>query len=116
MNERNRSDWLGATIGFVTFLGGVALLLFTFKLAYDMFSVSPEKAVGITKDNAVDIAKAGESLASIAMRILLLLVMSGVGSMVANRGIKLYVSARSLTSLKPEAPTSIEHAESTPIP
>lgn len=116
MNERPRSDWLGALIGFITFAGGVALLVFTFKLAFEMFSVPPSEAVGLSKNNAVDLAKAGESLASIATRILLLLVMAGVGSMIANRGIKLYVSARALTAPKPEAPTPIERAESSLIP
>lgn len=101
---------MGALIGFMTFAGGVALLVFTFKLAYEMFSIPPEQAVGVTKGNAVDFAKAGESLASIATRIVLLLVMAGVGSMIANRGIKLYVSARALNLPKAEPP-SIERAE-----
>ena len=115
MNERPHSDWLGALIGFLTFVGGVALLLFTFKLAYEMFSIPPDRAIGLSKDNAVDFSKAGASLTNIAMRILLLLVMAGVGSMVANRGIRLYVSARALNAPKPEPP-AIERAETTTVP
>lgn len=97
MSDRHRHDVFGALIGFLTFLGGIALLVLTFKLAYDMFSVPPESALGIDQKKAVDLARAGESLTTILGRVVLLLVMAGVGSLVANRGIKLYVSARALS-------------------
>lgn len=95
-------------MGFATFVGGIALLVVTFRLAFDMFSVPPEQALGISKDRAIDLARTGESLATIVTRIVLLLVMAGVGSMVANRGIKLYVSAR---ALGPHPPAPAERAE-----
>lgn len=98
--QRIGADWFGALIGFLTFLGGVALLAFTFKLAFDMFSVPPENALGVAGKNTLDVAVAGQSLASILTRIFLLLVMALVGSMVANRGIKLYISARALSAPK----------------
>jgi hypothetical protein len=89
-------------VGFLTFFVGVGLLLLTFKLAYDMFSVRPEVAMGTQAGTGIDVARAGESLASVLVRFGLLLIMAIVGSMIANRGIKLYVSARHIHDPKPE--------------
>jgi hypothetical protein len=115
-SERTKSDSLGATMGFITFIGGIGLLLFTFKVAFDLFSVPPSAALGVEPGKGIDIARAGESLTTVVVRLLLLLVMAFVGSSIANRGIKLYVSARALPSQrdraesmpeKPEAPSSV---------
>ncbi len=110
MKRQHSSDWFGMLLGFLTFVFGIGLLFFTFKLAFELFSVPPDQAVGIAKDKAVDFAQAGQSLVAVFVRILLLLVMAGVGSMIANRGIKLYVSARAmaLPAMAPE----IEKSES----
>lgn len=108
--KHGRADALGLVVGFLTFLLGIALLLFTFKLAYDMFSVNPEIAMQAAKNEGIDVARAGESLASVLARFALLLIMAIVGSTVANRGIKLYVSARAVAPLTPE-PHPIETPE-----
>jgi|CXWL01.1.fsa_nt_gi hypothetical protein len=108
MKRQHSSDWFGMLLGFLTFVSGICLLLFTFKLAFELFSVPPEQAVGIAKDKAVDFAQAGQSLVAVLVRIVLLLVMAGVGSMIANRGIKLYVSARAMVM-----PTSEPQPEKT---
>ena len=78
----------------LVFLTGVGLLLVTFRLAYGMFTVPHDQALGLQKGKAVDLAVAGESFAGLIVRVLLLLVMGAVSSMVANRGIKLYVESR----------------------
>ena len=91
---RNRPDYFGCFIGIAVFFGGLALLLVTFKLAYDMFGVAPETALGIDTKKFVDLNVAGTTFAWIVVRVLLLLVMSFIGSMIANRGIKLYLAGR----------------------
>ncbi len=82
------------TLGVVTFLVGVVLLLLTFKLAYDLFSVPPSGVVALTKDQAVDLGKSSANLASIAIRVVLLIVMGLMGSLVANRGVSLFTGSR----------------------
>ena len=87
-------DVFGTLFGLLVFCGGVALLLVTFRLAYNLFMVPPEVAIGIQKGNTLDLAKAGDSAAVLVLRIVLLLIMAFVGSLVANRGISLYGDAR----------------------
>lgn len=108
--KATRNDAPGAAIGLLTFLVGVGLLLFTFQLAFGMFSVPPEHVVDTGPGKTVDLAKAGDNLASVFFRILLLLVMSVVGSVIANRGIRLYNAARAIEAPEPperhEAPAA----------
>lgn len=81
-------------MGILIFLVGVGLLLLTFKLAFDMFSVPPQQAIGVDRKTPVDLARTGESFMGVVARVLLLLVMSVVGSVIANRGIRLYAESR----------------------
>lgn len=87
-------DVFGTAFGLLVFCGGVALLLITFRAAYELFTVPPESALGIEHGKTLDVAKAGDSAALLILRIILLFVMAFVGSMVANRGISLYADAR----------------------
>ncbi|MGV3617758.1 MAG: hypothetical protein ACO1SV_20730 [Fimbriimonas sp.] len=98
--ERPRRDIPGSLLGILTFLGGVALLLLTFRLAYDLFTVPPQDALGLRGAKELDPAAAGNSLTAIVIRILLLFVMGFVGSMIANRGISLYSASRAGASPK----------------
>jgi hypothetical protein len=108
--NENRSDWLGSLIGLLTFVGGIGLLALTFQLAFQLYSVPPETALAGEGSNAVDLAKAGESFGGVVVKIFLLLVMSVVGSTVANRGIRLYVTCRSPQPKPPEKPERAEAA------
>lgn len=82
------------TLGVITFLVGVALLMLTFKLAYDLFTVSPSQSVVILNHKgAVDAGKSGDALMSVVFRVLLLIVMGLMGSLIANRGISLFTSS-----------------------
>lgn len=105
-----RSDWLGSLIGLVVFFAGIGLLAVTFELAYSLFSVPPAVALADQKAKAVDLYRAGESLAAIATKVLLLLVMCMVGSVIANRGIRLYVSCRVPAPPKESPPDKVEEA------
>lgn len=77
-------------MGILTFLIGIGLLFWTFQLAYSLFAVPHNVALGVQDGKPVDLPRAGEALANVLLRILLLLVMAIVGSVIANRGIKLY--------------------------
>ncbi|AIE84130.1 hypothetical protein OP10G_0762 [Fimbriimonas ginsengisoli Gsoil 348] len=78
------------------FLGGVGLLLLVFRLAYEMFSVSPSDVLHIKGAKAIDFGTVGNSVTEIIVKILLLLVMGVCGSLIANRGILLYTHSRGL--------------------
>lgn len=93
MAERRR-DALSATFGLLTFLVGLALILFAFKLAYDIFTVPPRLAMEMKPGEPVALSKAADGMFQVVVRVVLLVAMAGFGSMVANRGIKLYAAER----------------------
>jgi hypothetical protein len=80
-------------LGLLTFLGGVAILGYTFQLALEMFGTPPAKALGVQTGKAIDYNAAQTNLAGILIRIVLLLVMGAVGSWIANRGANLIAAA-----------------------
>lgn len=89
-NKRDRS---GTVIGLVTFLFGVGLIVTTFLLAKDLFSVSPDEMLRIKPGTALDLNSVASSGFALLAKIILLVLMSAIGSVVASRGIKLYVQA-----------------------
>jgi len=92
---RTERSGVGMTVGVITFLVGVALLLLTFKLAYDMFSIPATRVIASTANGqAVDLGKSGDNLANVVIRVGLLIVMGLMGSLIANRGISLFTSSR----------------------
>ncbi len=93
---RTHRDFFGSLIGIVAFLGGVALLVLVFKLAYEMFNTPPAKTLGFEGAKKIDLNAGLTSLFGVMIRILLLLVMGIVGSWIANRGISLYTQARGI--------------------
>jgi hypothetical protein len=91
---RQKPDYFGCLLGILTFFGGMALLLVTFKLAYEMFSIPPEKALKMPTEGAMNVNLAIQSFGWLIVQVFLLLVMGFIGSMIANRGIKLYLAGR----------------------
>ena len=87
---RPHREFVGSVVGLLVFLGGVALLLLTFKLAYGLYSVPPEKALDLNRNKTVDLGTSGTALVGILVRTLLLVVMGLVSTLIANRGIALY--------------------------
>ncbi len=85
---------MGGLIGLLTFFVGIGLLLFTFQLAHTLFSIPPENVVATAENKTVDLARAGDNLAIVLIKVVMLLVMSVVGSVIANRGIRLYNASR----------------------
>ncbi len=78
------------------FLGGVGLLLITFKLAYEMFSVPPDQALALQKGKALEVATVVPTLTGLLIKVLLLVVMALVSSLIGNRGVHLYTESRGL--------------------
>ena len=107
-----RSDWAGGIVGILVFFGGIALLLLTFKMAFDMFSVPPSEAIQVNAKAPVELGKTAESFARVVERVLLLLVMSAVGSVIANRGIKLYAESRGQPGSPGPKPARVKESES----
>jgi hypothetical protein len=93
---RTHRDFFGSLVGILAFLGGVALLLLVFKLAYELFKIPPAQLLGIEGAKKLDLTAATASLFGVMIRITLLLVMGLVGSWIANRGISLYTQARGI--------------------
>lgn len=97
MSHGHRSDVLGRVTGMLVFLLGVGLLLFVFYHAYDLFTMKPTAALGLslTGDPKRDpnVTAIGVQLAGLLIRVALLFLMSIAGSLVANKGINLYFSA-----------------------
>lgn len=85
------TDWAGAVLGALIFLGGIALLVFTFIRAAELFSVPPRAQIPTENTDVVQI---GSSMAEVFRQIGLLLVMSIVGSLISGMGVKMYKSAR----------------------
>jgi len=92
---KTHRDFFGSVIGILAFLGGVALLLVVFKLAFEMFKTPPAQALGIDSKK-LDLNVGVSSLFGVMIRVLLLLVMGLVGSWIANRGISMYTQARGI--------------------
>lgn len=89
-----KPDWFGSILGILVFVGGVALILLVFKLAYDLFTVPPQQALGIVKGQPLDPATTGGNLSALFVKVLLLTAMGLMGSWIASRGIGLYAASR----------------------
>lgn len=108
--SRTRSG--SATVGVLVFLVGIGLVAFAFKLAYEMFMTPPEAVLSPGKNSAIDINSLTSNLFQVVVKVILLIVMAAIGSMVANRGIKLYASPRKGIE-KPKAEKPKENAAKT---
>ncbi len=91
---KSRGSISGSLLGLLVFLGGVALLAFTFKLAYQMFIVPPQDALGIKEGKPLDLGQAGQSFVGVLIKILMLVIMGLVGSLISNRGVTLFTGSR----------------------
>ncbi len=89
-----RPDWCGGLVGIAVFLVGVGLLLYTFRLALDILSVEPNKAMGIRPNEPVDIVRSGQSFLGLLQNVLVLTLMAGVGGLISARGVRLYGASR----------------------
>lgn len=105
MPYRNRGSVSTSILGVIVFLAGVALLAFTFKLAYDMFMVPPQDALGIKPKQPIDLGMAGQSFVGLIVKVLMLIVMGLMGSLIANRGVTLFAGSRPTAGPAAKRPT-----------
>jgi nitric oxide reductase large subunit len=94
MPNHKRGSISTSILGVIVFLVGVALLAFTFKLAYDMFMVPPQDALGIKPKQPIDLGMAGQSFVGLIVKVLMLVVMGLMGSLIANRGVSMFAGSR----------------------
>ncbi|MDI9635169.1 hypothetical protein QPK87_31735 [Kamptonema cortianum] len=86
-------------VGLLAFLFGLAMIVIAFKLAWDLFSIPPEVRLDIKQGEPIDAGNASQTLLTLLVKVLMLVVMAGFGSMVANRGVRLYAATG---AVKPE--------------
>lgn len=93
----HRHDLPARIIAFAVFLLGIGLLCLVFSLAWALFHVPPTHLATTTAPGGaaapLPAAEIGLSLAAFARQLLLLVVMTVAGSVVASKGIHLYFSA-----------------------
>lgn len=109
---RERRDYVSTLVGLAVFLGGVALILWAFQMAWQLFNVPPNQALEIGAEKEINLNRTLSAAAGLIVRILLLVVMAGFGSMIANRGIRLYAASQKLREddepIKPVEPPTEE--------
>ncbi len=112
--RRGGSAW----VGLLTFVFGVLMIVIAFKLAYDLFQVPPEVRLKIEPDEPIQLSQAASTFMEVLVRILMLVVMAGFGSMVANRGVKLYAAKNAAhkpaTSGAPDGTSSTTDSSESP--
>jgi hypothetical protein len=81
----------GRAIGMVIFILGIVILLFVFAMAYAMFTAPASQVFGATPNATA--TGLGSALALMLIRIGLLFIMTLAGSLIAARGIHLYLGS-----------------------
>lgn len=79
-----------AGVALLTFAAGIGMIAFAFALAFQLFQVPPEVRLQIEPGKPIEVGQAASTLAEVLLKVLLLVAMAAFGSMVANRGVKLY--------------------------
>lgn len=87
MERPSENTKIARLIGMLTFVTGVTLLAFVFFWAYALFSAPPAGVPG-TNPTTGNLASAGMSLVT---RIGLLCIMTLAGSLIAGRGVHMYL-------------------------
>ena len=85
----------GRIVGMIVFVLGTVILLFVFYTAYGMFTSPPAEMFSYTgeRTSQLTVTGLGSAAVSIVVRIVLLFVMTLAGSLIAYRGIQLYLAS-----------------------
>lgn len=104
---KSRSATACRVLALLVFLAGIAILLVVFDTAWHLFSAPVRDLPLPVKPNATPppAANIGIALAAFARQLLWLGLMTIVGSLIAEKGIRLYFSAPGATA-EPSAPSS----------
>ncbi|MGE3126416.1 MAG: hypothetical protein AB7F50_04635 [Fimbriimonadaceae bacterium] len=83
----------GSMLGILVFLAGIGLVLWAFWLASKIFTQPPEIALNVKAGESLDFGQVAQAMFQLIAKSVMLVVMAGFGSAVANRGIRLYASS-----------------------
>jgi hypothetical protein len=86
-------DKRGRIVGIVVFAVGIAVLVFVFATAYAMFRSPVQKLLVAAEGKASTAEGLGSAVVLIAVKIGLLFVMTLAGSLIASKGIQLYIGS-----------------------
>lgn len=101
-------DGVSSLLGLLVFLIGVGLVGWTFYQAWLLFGKAPELNLGIAKGKPIDFGVVLINLSQLVIRVLLLIVMAAIGSILANRGVRMYSSSGVSHVPRPQEPTESE--------
>jgi len=94
--QRSRHrDWLGTFVGLAIFLGGIAILYTVFRHALELFTTPPRVELKVQPGKPIEVASAFNSIMGVVVKIILLVLMTWLGSVIANRGVFLYSHSKS---------------------
>lgn len=91
-------DRRGRFVGMVVFALGIAILIFVFIIAYVMFESPVSYLLPTANGKAPSAIDLGTAVAWMAVRIGLLFTMTIAGSLIASKGIQLYLGSRTVDS------------------
>jgi hypothetical protein len=96
------TSWTGSTLGIVVFLAGLVMIGFAFALALEMFSKSPEVLVfdPASDEAGLNLGRAANIFGGLIIRCIAIILMGILGSIVSNRGIKLFAESRGIRDNK----------------
>lgn len=83
-------DWLGTFVGLAIFLGGIAILFTIFSQALELFRTPPPVELKVQPGKPIEMASVFNSMVGVVVKLVLLILMTWLGSVIANRGIHLY--------------------------
>ncbi|MCL6628336.1 MAG: hypothetical protein K6U00_01890 [Armatimonadetes bacterium] len=86
-------DRRGRFVGMVVFALGIAVLIFVFIIAYTMFKSPVSHLLPTAGGKAPSAMDLGTAVAWVAVRIGLLFIMTLAGSLIASKGIQLYLGS-----------------------
>lgn len=93
MEKTTGNDILARIVGMLVFLSGVGILIFVFARSYSLFT-APVHGVNLAQ-NAPSLPPTSANLSGAALTLLvqigLLFIMTLVGSLIAARGVQLYL-------------------------
>lgn len=99
----------GSTLtGLLVMLVGLAMIGLAFWLAYRMFLVPPSQALRLVPGEVIDLGSTATSLIQVVVKVVMLVLMAGFGSLFANRGIRLYESAQLAKAARSQRPDNLD--------
>jgi hypothetical protein len=110
-----KHDPLAEALGVIVFLGGIALVGVSFYFALQLFQTPTPELLGLAPEEEIEFTQLGSSAVGVIIKLFLILVMTLLGSVIANRGIRMYASGRAaILKANPdvkEGETSIDPGE-----